>query len=69
MLAAIEADLADFGVTFDRWYSEKALVDAFIDEARLAAFLQQPQGLDLGVAEHRYLTARCCVQADKNLGG
>lgn len=28
MLAAIEKDLADFGVTFDRWYSEKALVDA-----------------------------------------
>lgn len=49
MLADIEQDLAEFGVTFDNWYSERSLmktglVDAAIEKLQAAGHLYQKDG-------------------------
>jgi arginyl-tRNA synthetase len=49
MLAVIRADLAEFGVTFDAWYSERALaqsgdVDRALDKLRASGHLYQKDG-------------------------
>jgi len=41
MLADIRADLADFGVEFDRWYSERALTDSGVIEQLLITLEQR----------------------------
>jgi arginyl-tRNA synthetase len=49
MLAVIRADLAEFGVTFDQWFSERALseagdVDIALDALRASGHLYQKDG-------------------------
>ncbi len=49
ILADIEADLAEFGVTFDNWFSERALmntgvVDAAIEKLQQAGKIYEQQG-------------------------